>query len=78
LDICKFKFEICLEFGNCYLEFKSRGGEKLCQEEMELDLQDRDQEQAGVLEEAAGVDAWADHDLVQDQAATAYAHPAEL
>jgi hypothetical protein len=44
---------------------------------MELDLQDRDQEQAGGSEEAAAVDAWADHDLVQDQVVTASAHLVE-
>jgi hypothetical protein len=45
---------------------------------MELDLQEKDQEQAEVLEEAAVVGAWAEHDLGLDQAVTASAHPAEL
>ena len=45
---------------------------------MVLDLQDRDQAQAGDSEEAAVVDAWADHGLVQDRAVTASAHLVEL
>jgi len=45
---------------------------------MVLDLQDRDQAQAEVSEEAAVVDAWVDHDLVQDQVVTASAHPVEM
>jgi hypothetical protein len=44
---------------------------------MELDLQDRDQEQAEVSEEVAVVDAWVDHDLVLDRVVIASAHPAE-
>ena len=61
------------------MEFKSGGGETICQEETVLDLQDRDQEQAGGSAEAAAVvDAWADHDLVQDRAATASAHLVEM
>lgn len=45
---------------------------------MELDLQDRDQEQAEVLEEGAVVGEWADHALVQDRAGTASAHRVEM
>ena len=45
---------------------------------MVLDLQGKDQAQAEVSEEAAVVDAWADHDLVQDRAVTASAHHVEL
>jgi hypothetical protein len=45
---------------------------------MVLDLQDKDQAQAEVSEEAEVVGAWADHDLVQDQAVTASAHLVEL
>jgi hypothetical protein len=45
---------------------------------MELDLQVRDQEQAEVSVEVAVVGARVDHDLVQDQAATASAHLVEL
>ena len=45
---------------------------------MVLDLQDRDQEQAGDSEEAVVVDAWADHDLVQDRAGTASVHRVEM
>lgn len=66
-----------LFFVNLLFDNLRGGGEKICQEEMVLDLQDRDQAQAGVSEEAAVVDAWVDHDLVQDQVVTASAHPAE-
>lgn len=59
------------------MEFNSGGGENLCQEEMELDLQDRDQEQAGGLAEALVVVAWVEHDLAQDPAVTAFVPPAE-
>lgn len=45
---------------------------------MELDLQDRDQERAEELAEALVVDAWAEHDLAQDRAATAFVQPAEM
>lgn len=45
---------------------------------MVLDLQDRDQAQAGDSEEAAVVDAWVDHDQVLDRVVTASAHPVEM
>lgn len=67
-----------LLFGNLSFDILNRGGETICQEKMELDLQDRDQERAEVSEKAAGVGVRADHSLGLDQAATASAHPAEL
>ena len=67
-----------MEFEFCILEFRRGGGEKLCQEEMELDLQDRDQAQAGVSEEAAVVDVLVDHDQVLDRVVIASAHRVEL
>jgi len=66
-----------LKFEFCGLEYKIGGGEILCQEEMELDRQEKDPEQAEVSEEAAAVGAWAGHSLELDQAATAFAQPAE-
>jgi len=56
---------------------KRRGGETLCHLEMELDLQEKDQEQAGDSEEAVVVGARADHDLELEQAVTASAHLVE-
>ena len=66
-----------LLFGNLSFDILSRGGETICQEKMELDLQDRDQERAEVSEKAAVVGVRAEHDLGLDQAVTVSAHPAE-
>jgi hypothetical protein len=45
---------------------------------MELDLRDRDQEQAEELAEALVGVAWAAHGLALDRAGTAFAQPAEM
>jgi len=59
------------------LEFSSGGGEKICHSEMELDLREKDLEQAEERAEALVGDAWVETVLGQDRAATAFAPPVE-